>query len=144
MGIEPTPVPQPARDNGFEDWFSPVPSVMYLLGSSWLSGLIWEDFMLLCHSRVTVRLRPSEDPRSRARGHHLQASHRGRQNPLHGLYTPERAPQAIPDLRPEGGRHPMGQAARNRRPDRALPTQPGSLETDPGGPDRPLHRAYPS
>jgi hypothetical protein len=29
-----------------------------------------------------------------------------------------------PDLRPEGRRHPMDQAARNRRPDRALPAQP--------------------
>lgn len=35
----------------------------------------------------------------------------------------------------------MGQAARNRRPDRTLPAQPGSVETDPEGPDRPLQGA---
>ena len=100
--------------------------------------------MLLRQSRVTPRLQPPEDARSRARGHHLQASHQGRQSPLHGLYPPQGTPKAIPDFRPEGGCHPMGQAVRNRCPDRALPTQPGSVETDLGGPDRPLHRACPS
>lgn len=60
--------------------------------------------------------------RSRARGHHLQV-----QAPHHGkfVYTAyirlKGHPRQSHHLRPEGGRHPLGQAARNRRPDRRPP-----------------------
>jgi hypothetical protein len=40
-------------------------------GSSWLSSLTREGSVPLCHSRVTARLQPPEEPRNRARGHHL-------------------------------------------------------------------------
>src|SRR4051794_19279007 len=40
----------------------PMPSVLYLLGSSWLSGLAREGSMLLCQSRVTPPPTASEEP----------------------------------------------------------------------------------
>jgi hypothetical protein len=39
-----------------------MPSVLYLIGSSCLSGLTREGSMLLWQSRVTPRLQPPEDP----------------------------------------------------------------------------------
>ena len=64
MGIEPTPTPQPAPDNGFEDRMVPMPSALYLLGSSWLSGLTREGSMLLCQSRAASHhVRAGEHPR---------------------------------------------------------------------------------
>src|SRR3954462_3354150 len=56
---------KPAPDNGFEDRLVLMPSSMYLLSSSWLSGLAWEGSMPLCQSRVTPRLQPLEESRER-------------------------------------------------------------------------------
>lgn len=100
--------------------------------------------MSVCHSRVTACLQSIEEPPEQGTWPpSTSVLPTRRQSPLHSLYTPQRTSKAIPDLRPEGRRHPMGQAARNRRPDRTLPAEPGSVETDPGRPDRPLHRACP-
>jgi hypothetical protein len=60
--------------------------------SAWnLSSGVWPG--KASYPCVTPCLQPAEEPRNSASGHHLQASHRGRQGPLHGLYTPERAPR---------------------------------------------------
>jgi hypothetical protein len=120
----------------------PMPFVLYLLGSSWLSSLTREGFMVLCQSRVTPRLHPPEAPGAG----HVATSYKRLTEDGKVRYTAYIRLKGTPgpDLRPEGGRHPMGQAARNRRPDRMLPAQPRSVETDPGGPGRPLHGACPS
>ena len=72
----PPPTPQPAPDNGFEDWLIPcLPSCIYLP----LRGLAACSGKASCPCVTPVslpHLQSIEEPRNRARGHYLKAAHR--------------------------------------------------------------------
>lgn len=116
----------PTPDDGFEDRMVPMPSVLYLLGSSWLSSLPWEGTMPLCHSRVTAYLQSTEEPSgkstwppSTSASYISLKGHPRHPRPSIGRQMPSDGPSST-----------------NRRPGRALSAQPRKCRTSSNSPLR--------